>query len=138
MINRKKIANIKASKTQKKEKIIMANISKHGYERIKERLCIKSVSKAERQVKLARERGTTFDFSEDKTNRLIRYIKSREERTNDVYASLYNGVVYLFSKGTNTLVTVYPLRKGIDAFYKRTSHPYKRSDYRVLDEAMCW
>lgn len=94
----------------------MDRISKHGYERIKERLCIKSISKAERQVKLARERGETFDFSESKTNRLIRYIKSREERTNDVYACLYSGVVYLFSKETDTLVTVYHLKKGIDAF----------------------
>ena len=117
---------------------IMTHLTKHGYERIKERLGIKSVSKAERIVELARERGKKFDFAENKTNRLIRYIKSKEEKTNDIYATVFNGVVYLFSKETNMLVTVYHLRSGLDSFYKKTSHIYKRTDYLNVKESMAY
>ena len=113
----------------------MKNLTQHGYERMKERLGFKSVSKAERQVKLALERGKRFDFSENKTNRLIRYIKGKEEKTGDVYASLYDGSVYLFSKETNCLVTVYNLKKGLDAFYKKTLQGYKRIKFFCADIA---
>lgn len=116
----------------------MTNLTKHGYERIKERLGIKSVSKAERIVELARERGKRFDFTENKTNRLIRYIKRKEEKTNDIYATVFNGAVYLFSKETDMLVTVYHLANEADAFYKKTAHIYKRSDFLSKREAMAY
>ena len=115
----------KAKRRQKVRNFVM-NSTKHGYDRIDERLNIKNAYKKERQIRLAFERGLGKNDERNVPKKLIEYMIIHEERNGrDATVKIYNGAAYIFGYD-GQLVTVWVLPKEFRKIYESAMRKINR------------
>lgn len=92
-------------------------MTKHGSERVSERLVIKSAGKKTRQVKLAYERGIGRNNSIGVSKKLIDYIVYTENKEGFTEVRIYDGALYLFGKN-GALITAWKLDAKYNKLYE--------------------
>ena len=111
---------------------IIVNGTRHGFERMDERLNIKSVYKKGRQIQLAFERGLGRVDADKAPKKLIKYIIEHEEKNpDDVIVRIYGGMAYIFSN-VGLLITVFGLPKTMRKIYENTMRKINRRSAQYI------
>lgn len=100
--------------------------TKHGRDRMKERIGIKSKKTAEHIATLVMERGIKYEECQYKID--SNYLKSRTRGGQTAYA--YNGVCYIIDIEQRSIITTYPLPKS---FGQKKKDYYERGNQKKYD-----
>ena len=119
------IKSIKQISEEKQMNEMKKKLTIHAEERMHERLVVKSLSKKERQARLAYERGIGRNDEKSVPKKMKSYIIYTEKKEDCTEVKIYDGALYIFGMDRQ-LITVYKLSKEWNKLYEITRKKINR------------